>query len=261
MIIKRALLIGINYIGSNAKLNGCINDSLNLKNFLIENKFYRKKDIILMNDKMKRKCYPSKKNILRFFSVLINFAKKRLEHEIHFFISYSGHGTYLTDRNGDEIDRRDEALVPIDYQKSGIITDDYIKEHFINKLPSNVKLFMLIDGCHSGTMCDLKYNYNIDAKNTFRTSKNNETKCKCVMISGCKDSEYSYDAYLKDRNSGKYKPVGAMTTSLLYNFNKKISYHELIIKMRRFLNQNNFHQTPQLSSGNNINTRSTLLFV
>jgi hypothetical protein len=33
---KRALLIGINYIGSSNQLNGCINDVANIKSFLIQ---------------------------------------------------------------------------------------------------------------------------------------------------------------------------------------------------------------------------------
>ena len=34
---KRALLVGINYYGTNNKLNGCINDVENINNFLLKN--------------------------------------------------------------------------------------------------------------------------------------------------------------------------------------------------------------------------------
>ena len=39
-MLKKALLIGINYTGTDYELRGCINDSINLKQFLISNKFF-----------------------------------------------------------------------------------------------------------------------------------------------------------------------------------------------------------------------------
>ena len=36
-IVKKGLLIAINYTGSDNQLNGCINDQDNLKKFLIKN--------------------------------------------------------------------------------------------------------------------------------------------------------------------------------------------------------------------------------
>ena len=32
--MKKALLIGINYVGTNSELNGCINDIYSMKNYL-----------------------------------------------------------------------------------------------------------------------------------------------------------------------------------------------------------------------------------
>ncbi|KAM0061919.1 hypothetical protein Hdeb2414_s0004g00141851 [Helianthus debilis subsp. tardiflorus] len=36
---------------------------------------------------------------------------------------YTGHGSHVPDYNGDEIDKRDEAICPVDYRASGKIVD------------------------------------------------------------------------------------------------------------------------------------------
>jgi len=35
---RKALIIGINYFGSKHQLNGCINDAMNIRNFLIQDR-------------------------------------------------------------------------------------------------------------------------------------------------------------------------------------------------------------------------------
>lgn len=36
----------------------------------------------------------------------------------------SGHGSQVKDRDGDEVDGFDEVILPVDFRKAGIITDD-----------------------------------------------------------------------------------------------------------------------------------------
>ena len=40
------------------------------------------------------------------------------------FFHYSGHGSQVKDKDGDEIDGLDETILPVDFQKSGMIIDD-----------------------------------------------------------------------------------------------------------------------------------------
>lgn len=63
---------------------------------------------------------------------------------------YAGHGTQLEDISGDESDRFDEALVPIDYADGEFLLDDDIGV-ILNKLPEGARLTMIMDCCHSGT--------------------------------------------------------------------------------------------------------------
>ena len=51
-------------------------------------------------------------------------------------ITYSGHGTYQPDIDGDEVDGLDEALCPYDIQTRGAaLTDDEIRVIFANRQP------------------------------------------------------------------------------------------------------------------------------
>lgn len=252
--IKKGLLIGINYTGTNLKLNGCINDTEHLKQFLIDNKVLNETELIFMNDNKPEPLYPTKSNILTQLNGLLNVVNNNPSIPIYLFICYSGHGSYVSDKHGDEPDGRDETLCPIDHDKNGLIVDDYLKSEFIDKLGSNCTLVLIVDACHSGTMFDLKYLYNCDRRNSFITfDKSVETKCDVVMISGCMDSQTSNDAYI----NGTYQ--GAMTASFISCYKHGISYKQLIENMRAWLKSNKYTQVPQLSSGKKIDTLGTFV--
>jgi len=72
------------------------------------------------------------------------------------FISYSGHGSYIADKNGDEKDdTQDETLCPYDTDRTGyslnrnMILDDEIGEKL--KALEGRLVVMIFDSCHSGT--------------------------------------------------------------------------------------------------------------
>ena len=67
-------------------------------------------------------------------------------------LSYSGHGGQLPDRNGDESDGLDETWCLYD----GEVIDD---ELFVamSKLKPGVRVFMLSDSCHSGSVSKVAY--------------------------------------------------------------------------------------------------------
>ena len=57
---KKALCIGINYIGSRYKLSGCINDVNNIKSKLMSNYGFIEKDILVLTDDPTNKIKPTK---------------------------------------------------------------------------------------------------------------------------------------------------------------------------------------------------------
>jgi len=74
------------------------------------------------------------------------------------FIHYSGHGSYVSDTNGDEADGYDECLCPSDMQTSGVILDDYLHE-LIDAFNPKTRITIVLDCCHSGTCLDLPFTY------------------------------------------------------------------------------------------------------
>jgi hypothetical protein len=250
--MKYALLIGINYSShSTGQLNGCINDVINIRQMLIRNFGYRNRDIKMLTDDTYHK--PTTQNILHEISILIQKSKQCSD----IFFHYSGHGSYIIDQNNDESDKRDECLIPLDYEKNGSITDDMIYNLFIKNLSPNCHATILIDACHSGSCFDLSCMYNQDINNWEKINDNNIENKNIIMISGCKDEETSSDAYLQ----GAYN--GALTngiTNTLTKYNYKISWKQLIDELNEFLKSNKFLQKPQLSSSNtfDLNTFITL---
>lgn len=233
---KVALLVGINYRGTSSELNGCINDVNSAKEFILT-QGYEEKDIIVLTDDTILK--PTRRNIMRKLMKLILSDAKNI------YFHYSGHGTHIRDRNGDEKDGQDECLYPIDGK---LIVDDELNG-MLQSLKEDQSLFAVLDCCHSGTGMDLCYNLfeQVSTKKLMMVKDGKspkETKGQVVMISGCQDQQTSADAYI----SNKYQ--GALTAMYLKNMKSGIkTYEELISLIRKDLEQGRYEQIPVLTSG------------
>jgi hypothetical protein len=235
---KYAVIIGINYTGTKNELSGCINDANNIKQFLTVRCNYPQENIQLLADD-NVSLPPTKANILASFDTLVEKAVNEGYEEL--WLSYSGHGSYVKDENGDEEDGCDETICPIDFSKSGLIIDDVIYSELVAKLPKNVTLFGLMDCCHSGTIFDLPFIYNIAKK---RNNTNASHRASVISISGCKDYQTSADANI----DGKF--AGAMTWSFLKvmkEANYNINIVRLIDEMRKILHKDGYSQKPMLA--------------
>lgn len=239
---KNALLVGINYENTPFRLYGCINDVNNLKTFLQKEKQWSYFTILTDNSSLK----PTRQNIINELTRLLQTS---IPGDVLFF-SYSGHGTFTTDLNRDELDGQDEIIVPID---SKLIIDDELNKIIRDNMKSDVKLFCLFDSCFSGTVLDLKYNYSSEEMSV--NPNVSETKGNILMISGCLDSQTSADAgFVTEQGIVKFS--GAMTTSFLNEvsqngYEKSIS--QVLDGMRNFLKENEFTQIPQISTGKMTN--------
>ena len=60
---------------------------------------------------------------------------------------------------------------------------------FVLYATETINMFSLMDSCHSGSAFDLKYYLNPQMNQSQTTQ--NEMKASIVMISGCKDDQYS----------------------------------------------------------------------
>jgi len=247
---KLALLIGINYNNTSNQLNGCINDVKNIANVL-ENKFdYNPENIMMLTDETDKK--PTANNILySIYQLLIKCHRNKNIQEVWFH--YSGHGYYTRDHDNDEKDGHDECIVPLDYHKSGIISDDTIYKYF-KWFPLRVNCISFFDCCHAGTMMDLEYQYDFNS-NQIKKENNKKMNSKILCISGCKDNQTSSEI-LDFFEIGKYN--GALTSALiiiLEKYDYHISIVDLVDEIKLYLKDNNFTQIPQLNSTYQINSQ------
>mmetsp|Transcript_9759 Transcript_9759/g.23001 ORF Transcript_9759/g.23001 Transcript_9759/m.23001 type:complete len:349 (+) Transcript_9759:123-1169(+) len=150
--VRRAVMIGINYVGQDGELRGCHNDVLNMKKYLMDvHGFEEENIVILMDDGVHDE--PTRENMIEAYQQIVDES----EDGDAVFLHYSGHGTKLVDGSGDEEDGYDEALVPLDYDEAGMLLDDDLFEILIEPLAEGVHMVSLMDCCHSGTILDLPY--------------------------------------------------------------------------------------------------------
>jgi hypothetical protein len=137
---KRALCIGINdYPGTGMDLQGCVNDvadwagELESRGFAVERLVDAQATKAAMVDALSRTIGQAQAG-----DVVV--------------LTFSGHGTCVPDLDGDEIDALDEGLCPHDLHATGeALLDDEIGELFARRAPG-VRLVMISDSCHSGTV-------------------------------------------------------------------------------------------------------------
>jgi len=252
---RRALTIGINYMclpANRGRLSGCINDSDTMIGIMTSVFGFQESQICRLRDD-RGDCMPTRENMLKAMQWLTGGAQAGDE----MFFHYSGHGGQMEDRKGDELDGKDETLIPCDFQHAGQITDDELHASVVHNLPKGCRLWVILDCCHSGSALDLRYKVELSAngrsakikkkeKSRITTVGQKPTKAEVIMLSGCKDSQTSAD--IGAGSLGVKKAAGAMTTAFKHTVDPTISCHKLLQRMRRFLKRNDFDQVPQLSS-------------
>jgi len=141
----RALLVGINeYPDPKNRLEGCANDVFLFSSVLQECGFAPADIRVVLDERA------TAQGILQRLDWLLDGASAG--DQLVFF--YSGHGAQLPTYAPDEqVDHRDECLVPYDFDWSPerAITDNQIYELY-SQLPYDSRFLMFLDCCHSGGM-------------------------------------------------------------------------------------------------------------
>jgi len=176
---KRAVLIGINYVGQNGELSGCHNDVRNISKYLQQCLGFQQQNMtVLMDDG--RYDEPTYSNIMRAFQWVVR--ESRPGDTV--FIHYSGHGGRVKDQDGDEEDGYDETLIPVDFQSKGQIRDDDLLKHLVKPLRQGVLMTALMDCCHSGTVLDLPYRFVADGDNVEMERNDNFDLSNLLDVAG-----------------------------------------------------------------------------
>jgi hypothetical protein len=84
---------------------------------------------------------PTKDNMIAAYKKIVS----ECEAGDALFLHYSGHGAKIRDDDfGEEEDGYDESLVPLDYQKKGMIRDDDLYEIIVKGMPVGVHVVCLV---------------------------------------------------------------------------------------------------------------------
>lgn len=145
----------------------------------------------------------------------IRSAAQTLQSGDIFFLTYSGHGSNVTDRNGDETDRKDETWCLYD----GQLVDDELYNLWAY-FRAGVRIIVLSDSCHSGTVtkemeyglvkgenrsanklyrflpeefANIEFEANIERYNAIPKPTPKAVTCTIKLISGCQDNQLSSD--------------------------------------------------------------------
>lgn len=246
---KRSLHVGLNYTGTSAELSGCVNDANDFAE-LFGSLGYETHVLL----------EPAKVEALGMIGALL----LDLRWADRFVLTWSGHGSKIPDNDGDEADGFDEVLCPTDYQ-SNVITDDELHQVFAGHV--GVRRTILSDTCFSGTVN--RFAPDPPAPDDFRAAvpkarwippstflparqvrialeieeraaPNNPSRPGAILISGCDDDEFSYDAWFGQRANG------AFTRTAIDVFQSHLSMGGWHRAIRERLPSGDYPQSPQL---------------
>ena len=222
--MKRAICIGINnYPGVFNDLKGCVNDAKDWSALLQGMGF----DVSLMLDSQ-----ATAQNVKAALQGLVDVTNAG---DIAVF-TYSGHGTQVVDKNSDEADPYDEAIFLYDDS----VIDDELRV-ILQGIHPQATLVVISDSCFSGSVTRIAGERAIPrfvppvvstvgrmARRSFLLP---EADMPEILVAGCSDSEYSYDAEFDGR------PNGAMTALALrvIKQNPDVTYREFYAGLRAFL--------------------------
>lgn len=263
---KRAFLVGINrYRVPGADLRGCVNDVKDLTAALVEFHGFNRRDIAVVTD-----LEATKKSIESGIKALLRQSKKGDVALVHF----SGHGSHVPDDNGEESDGRDEILCPTDLDWDDPLRDDWLRRT-LDTVAAGVNLTVIMDCCHSGTNtraivppdAPVKERY-LPSPTTLKAVESGRSAPKKVshelrrskravrktrdvvraelpevLITGCRDTQTSADAFINGRFNG------ALTFSLVQAMRKggaRLTYRQLHERAAAELKRRRFEQVPQL---------------
>lgn len=256
-----SLHIGLNKIdaahyGSSKDLKGCINDA-NAMHAIAKSKDFDESYVLIDN----KGTY---KNVVAH----LKKAARKLKKGDLFFISYAGHGASVWDNNEDETDGKDETWCLYDR----MILDDELAECWA-KFKTGVKILMVSDSCHSGSVSRVintngilveepvegsrglkedegekiyqrsKAVYSATVPKDKNIAKGTGIKATVLLLSGCQDNQTSLDG---NKN-------GLFTEKLLKVYddgNFKGNYAGLLVKILKLMPSD---QTPNYSIIGNRN--------
>lgn len=241
---KYSLSVGINdYPGTDADLQGCVNDATGWHTLL---------GALGYSAQLLTDAAASKAAVVASLKGMV--AQARFGDRIVF--TYSGHGSWIPDRDGDESDQRDEVLVMHDFRAGGLLSDDELYEIFQQRR-FGVRVYVFSDSCFSGTMSrfvmpagtprflrpeQILTPQQMASTRTRAPLSEAPSRPGTALVSGCSDTEYSYDAYIGGRAQGAFSHAALVT------YEPGINLRDWYAEIRTVLPSTQYPQTPQLEA-------------
>lgn len=255
--------IGINdYPGTGSDLTGCVNDAIDWRNAM--SKFAKSGSLLTDRTATKKNIIAAVKNLLR-----------QLKSGDWAVITYSGHGTWVPDNDGDELDGRDECFVPYDWDN--LIRDDEVHT-LLQDRPAGTFVFLVSDSCNSGSVFrfasglkgtdapprlrflppdvvlggnkKLRKDAGSEREKAARIAKRVRASTPIISpgvvhFAGCRDVEFSYDASFNNRPNGAFTYAAL---DALRSATKRTTFNSWMTAIKRVLPSRSYPQTPLINA-------------
>lgn len=186
------------------------------------------------------------------------------------YVTFSGHGSFIVHEGGYSSEGMEGCWCPYDVVEEGPVTDEELTRIFSERM-GGVRWVVLSDACHSGTLYPFvpgepdyeapedrnTQNVRFLAPSVFddrldmlapdladvRFHASPPGGDVALLLSGCEEGEYSYDAYFRGRPNGAFTHAALTSLGELGHQASYLDWHQ---RLRQYLPTSRFPQTPQL---------------
>ncbi len=263
---KRALLIGIDEypnLGTFHQLEGCVNDVTAMAGLLRDRFDFPQEDVTVLTNEAATRA--------RILDALDTLADGVGEGDV-VVVHFAGHGSQITDLEGDEPDGLDETIVPYDgVRESGPntdITDDEVHAWIRRVTAKTPFLTLLFDCCHSGTISRDVFGAKAralppdtrPAGEIGRPPAGHSTRSavtaegpsgwlplhdRYVLIAGCRDDESSYE-YRDAETDTRHGALTFFLVRALRDAGPGTTYRDVYDRVRPLVTAHSSKQHPQM---------------
>jgi hypothetical protein len=249
---SKALIVAINeYPGF--PLAGCVNDGVDMANFLVDHCGFAMREIRMLTD-----ARATTQAILDRLAWLV----AGLQPGDRMLFHFSGHGAQVASRDplSEEVDGLDEVICPVDFQwREGFFIRDNQFANVFSAVPAGVEAVWISDSCHSGGLsreygvneCSPRYLRpppDVEWRNRIAITESKKVNhiapdnINITLLTACASNQTAADA------SFKFRPNGAFTFCLLnalsYPGSLELQLRDVVPKVKAQLKSRGFFQDP-----------------
>lgn len=232
---KRAVTVGINYVGHARSLDGGIGSSDAFIRLLRSEVGFKVTDIRQLRDDHPSRM-PTRKNIIAALKWLVRGANAG-DHLLFHYSGYSGAECEgLCSWSGG---KRGESVVPCDYQQSGMISSDDLRQLIVQPLPKGVRLTVVLDCNLTGALLGLSYRVTPRHDGSLQVNGGQ---------AGSAVPHPSANVVAMAVDTNAQQNAGRTTAALKAIINRQfdVAHHQVLAEAMRLAASQGLHEVPQL---------------